>query len=36
MAEKLSAWICMENPEISWRIQMETIHPGGNFPERSK
>ena len=27
MAEKLSAWICMENPEISWRIQMERFIP---------
>ena len=25
--------ICMENPEILGRIQMEKVHPGGNFPE---
>ena len=27
MAKKLSAWICMENPEILWRIQMERFIP---------
>ena len=36
MAEKLSAWICMENPEISWRIQMERFIPVEIFRKKSK
>ena len=33
-SETKSAYHLYENPEIPGRIQMESVHPGGNFPEK--